>query len=193
MTEQKQSLINYFIRSLSGAWELIKLNPRAQHYFDKSADGFWKSFWAVLLVAPIFFLGLSTSYDVAVELGHQVSLAAHVIEFVLRLPLIALVMIFFTRFLKIDAHYSDMIIAFNWLWVIANYIILPLSILITLKILPLEAGTLVVMAVAVYLELYVTWFLFRNSLRIGGWLAFGVMIFKALFTLTVMQVIIRIF
>ena len=191
--EPKRSLIAHFAQSLVGAWELVKLNPRAMDYFDKSADGFWKSFWAIGLVAPLFFLGLSISYDRAVEMGHQISLTAHIIEFLLRLPLIALVMIFFTKFLRISTHYSDMIIAFNWLWVIANYILLPLSMLISLNILPLEFATLGVMAVAIYLELYVTWFLFKTSLKISGWLAFGVMVFKAMFTLSVMQVIIRIF
>ncbi len=191
--EPKTSLINYFSRSLSGAWQLIKLNPRAMDYFDKSADGFWKSFWAIILVAPVFFLGLGVSFDAAVEQGHQVSFTAHVVEFLLRLPLIALVMVYFTKFLKIDAHYSEMIVAFNWLWVLSNYIILPLSMLISTGIIPIEVGTLLVVVVAVYLELYVTWFLFKQSLKISGWLAFGVMIFKALFTLSVMQVIIRIF
>jgi len=191
--ERKPPLINYFIGSLTGAWQLIKLNPQAMDYFDKSADGFWKSFWAIILVAPLFFLGLNISYEPAVAEGHQVSLMAHIVEFFLRLPLIALVMAYFTKFLKIDTHYSDMIIASNWLWVVANYIILSLSILISLEILPIQAGTLLVVAVAVYLELYVIWFLFKQSLQISGWLAFGVMVFKALFTLSVMQVIIRIF
>ncbi len=193
MMEKLDSLFNYFGRSLAGAWQLIKLNPQAMDYFDKSADSFWKSFWAIILVAPVFLLGLNVSYDMAVEQGHQISLTAHIVEFSLRLPLIALVMAFFTKFLRIDAHYSEMIIAFNWLWVLANYIILPISMLITLGVLPLKAGTLGVMIVAIYLELYVTWFLFKQSLKISGWLAFGVMVFKALFTLSVMQVIIRVF
>ncbi len=191
--EQRNSLINHFIQSIAGAWEFVKLNPRAMEYFDTSAEAFWKSFWAIVLVAPVFFLGLNVSFDLAVEQGHQISLAAHVIEFILRLPLIAVVMIFFTKFLKIDTYYSNMIIAFNWLWVIANYIILPISMLISMGILPLEAGTLGVMVVAIYLELYVTWFLFKQSLQISGWLAFGVVVFKALFTLSAMQLIIRIF
>lgn len=190
---KENQLINYFMRSLTGAWEIIKLNPKGMDYFDKSADGFWKSFWAIALVAPIFLLSLSVSYDLAVEQGHIISRTAHIIDFILRLPLIAVGMIFFTRFLKIDTYYSNMIIAHNWLWVIANYIILPLSVLITRGILPPDMGTLGVMAVAIYLELYVTWFLFKHSLKISGWLAFGAMAFKALFALTMMQIIIRIF
>ncbi|MBL4567933.1 MAG: hypothetical protein JKY85_08035, partial [Porticoccus sp.] len=124
--------------------------------------------WAIAIVAPVFFLGLNISFDLAVEKGHEISMTAHVIEFLARLPLIALVMIFFTKFLKIDGYYVNMIIAFNWLWVIANYIILPISMLISLEVLPLEAGALGVMAVAIYLELYVTWFLFRQALKISG-------------------------
>lgn len=191
--EKNNSIINHFFGQLNGAWQFIKLNPRAMDYFDTSAEAFWKSFWAIALVAPIFFLGLNVGPDQVVIEGVEISKTARIIEYLLRLPLIALVMIFFTKFLKIDSYYSNMIIAFNWLWVLANYIILPISMLIATEILPLKAATLVVMMVAVYLELYVTWFLFRQSLKISGWLAFGVMVFKALFTLSIFQVIIRIF
>lgn len=161
-------------------------------YFDTSAEAFWKSFWAIALLAPVFFIGLSFNPETVEVEGFVISPTARTIEFFLRLPLLALVMVYFTKFLKIDAYYSNMIIAFNWLWVVANYIILPLSILINLGILPAAAG-IIVMAVMLYLELYVTWFMFRQSLKIGGWLAFGVMVFKLLFTLSVMQLIIRVF
>jgi len=193
MMEKRESLINHIVQSLAGAWEFIKLNPRAMDCFDTSAEAFWKSFWAIALVAPLFFLGLMASPDQVVIEGYEISVAARIIEFFLRLPLIALVMIFFTKFLKIDTYYSNMIIAFNWLWVLANYIILPISIVISMGVIPLEVGTLGVMAVAIYLEFYVTWFLFKRSLKISGWLAFGVMVFKALFTLSIFQIIIRFF
>ena len=190
--EKSKSIFNYFTQSLMGAWEFIKLNPRAMDYFDTSAEAFWKSFWAIALLAPIFFLGLSINPETVEVEGYVISPAARTVEFFLRLPLIALVMVFFTKFLKIDTYYSNMVIAINWLWVVANYIILPLSILINLGVLPSIAGVMV-LAIVVYLEFYVSWFMIKQSLKVSGWLAFGVLIFKALFTLSVMQLIIRVF
>lgn len=192
MMKKSNSLLNYFTQSLNGAWQFIKLNPRAMEYFDTSAESFWKSFWAIALLAPVFFIGLILNPETVSIEDYEITAVARTVEFLLKLPLIAVVMILFTKFLKIDAYYSNMIIAFNWLWVISNYIILPLSILINLGILPVSAG-IIVMAMVVYLELYVTWFMFRQSLKISGWLAFGVMVFKLLFTLSVMQFIIRVF
>ncbi len=190
---KKDSLIAYFIRSLTGAWLLVKLDARGMTYFDNSADGFWKSFWAILLSAPMFFIWLNTSYEMAVEQGYQGPIEANIIGFVLGLPLFALVMVFFTKFLKIDAHYSTMIIAYNWLSVVVYYLTMPLDLLMRTGLLPQQIGTLVTMAAIFYLQLYVTWFMFKHALRISGWLAVGVLAFEFLFSLSVMMVLVRLF
>jgi hypothetical protein len=44
------------LRSLTGAWHLFLDRPNALRYFDLSLDGFWRSFGAILLVAPSYFL-----------------------------------------------------------------------------------------------------------------------------------------
>lgn len=189
----KTSLSAYIIQSLTGAWQLIKLNPRAMDYFDTSAESYWKSFWAIIVVAPVFFLSLNLNFGPAVEAGHQVSFLAHVLNYLLQLPLMALVMIFFTRFLRIEANYAPMIIAYNWLWVVSNYIILPLSLLLSLDIIPVRVGGVIIAVVALYLELMVAWFMFKHALKISTWLAIGVTLFESLFSITVMQVLIRFF
>lgn len=48
-------------------------------------------------------------------------------------------------------------------------------------------------AAAIYLMVYVTWFMIKQSLQISGWLAVGVLVFQGMFTLSVMLIIIRIF
>ncbi|PHZ86637.1 hypothetical protein [Paremcibacter congregatus] len=188
---EKQNLISYIGQSLAGAWQLVRLNPRAMDYFDTSAEGFWKSFWAIPVVAPIFFLSLQINFEPAVEQGHQVSLMAHFLNYLLQLPLVAIVMIFFTRFLRIEANYAAMIVAYNWLWALLNYIILPLSLLLTKDIVSVQVGGMIIAAAAIYLELFVAWFMFKQALKISTWLAIGVTAFESLFSLTVMQLLIR--
>ena len=61
MEKNEISLVDHISLSLNGAWQFIKLNPKAMDHFDISSDGFWKSFWAIALVAPIFLLGLKFS------------------------------------------------------------------------------------------------------------------------------------
>jgi len=191
--QQGKSLIAYFIQSIIGAWELVKLNPRAMAYFDISAEGFWRSFWAIPLASPLFFLWVKISYAKAVALGYSGPIEANILAFIIGLPLFALVMVLFTRFLRIDAHYSSMIIAYNWLSVVTYYITMPLDLLMRLGPLPLNIAVLITIAVIFYLQVYVTWFMFKQSLRISGALAIGVLSFEFLFSLSVMAVLLRVF
>jgi len=191
--ENKKSLIAYFIQSVTGAWQLVRLNPRAMEYFDISAEGFWKSFWAIPLASPLFLMWVKISYKQAVEQGYSGPIEANILAFVIGLPLFALVMILFTRFLKIDAHYSSMIIAYNWLSVVTYYITMPLDLLMRLGPLPQNISVLITVAVIFYLQIYVTWFMFKKSLRISGVLAIGVLAFEFLFSLSVMAVLLRLF
>lgn len=195
---ENTSLVAYIIQSLAAAWELIKLNPRAMAQFDTSADSYWKSFWAIIVVAPVFLISLNVNVDLGLTEAEmqqipKVSLLAQVISYVFQLPLVAMVMIFFTRFLKIDANYVPMIIAYNWLWVLINYIILPLTLLLSMGIIPLKVGGVLIAALAFYLELYVAWFMFKQALKISGWLAVGVTLFESLLSLTFVQIVIRVF
>lgn len=43
-------------RALTGAWRLFVGRPDALRYFDTSTEGFWRSFQAIALVAPIYFM-----------------------------------------------------------------------------------------------------------------------------------------
>jgi hypothetical protein len=41
---------------LFGAWRLAHLDPRGMEYFDRSVEGFWRSFWAAAVMAPAYLL-----------------------------------------------------------------------------------------------------------------------------------------
>lgn len=43
-------------RSLTGAWRLFLDRPDAMRFFDVSIDGFWRSFAAIVLIAPTYLL-----------------------------------------------------------------------------------------------------------------------------------------
>jgi len=191
--DEKPSLLNYFAQSLNAAWQLVKLNPRAMDYFDKSAEGFWKSFWAIFLAAPLFAIWLNISYEKAAELGYAGPIEANVIAYLIGLPLFALVMVFFTRFLKIEANYAPMIIAYNWLSVIIYYTTMPIDLLMRTGIVPQNIGMTITFAIIFYLQIYVTWFMFKHALKISGGLAIGVLVFEFLFSLSIMTVLLRLF
>ena len=41
-------------QSLTGAWRLFLNKPDALRFFDTGSDGFWRSFQAIVLVAPVY-------------------------------------------------------------------------------------------------------------------------------------------
>lgn len=42
--------------ALYGAYRLARLDPQGMQYFDLSIGGFWRSFFAAVLMAPFFAL-----------------------------------------------------------------------------------------------------------------------------------------
>lgn len=44
------------VRSLTGAWRLFLDRSDAMQFFDVSADGFWRSFYAIILIFPAYAL-----------------------------------------------------------------------------------------------------------------------------------------
>ena len=47
------------LTGIYGAWRLLLADPRAASLFENSTTGFWKSFFAAILVLPIYFLIIS--------------------------------------------------------------------------------------------------------------------------------------
>lgn len=178
MSEQKPiSLPAYIYYSLSAAWKLIQGNPRSMDYFDLSSDGFWKSFWAIALIIPIFMIKLLNDSDKGM-MQPYVSILIYVIT---ALPVTAIVMHYFTRFMKIGDNYSSMIIAYNWLSALNVNIVMIMSMLL-LQFLPeSQMVGFINLILSFYFKIYVVWFMFKISLQISGWLAIGVIIFESIF------------
>jgi hypothetical protein len=188
MSDEKQiSLPNYIIYSLSAAWKLVQINPRAMEYFDLTSDGFWKSFWAIALIIPVFVLNIF--YTQGAEVPQPLFSSA--IYYITALPLTAFVMYHFTKFMKIDEHYASMVIAYNWLSVVAFNIIEILTLLLITMIPTSTMVAPVIIAIRIYLGGYVGWFMFKKSLRISGGLAFGVLIFEVVFVYTYRAFLLR--
>lgn len=192
MSEQAPYL-THISRSLKGAWELIKLNPRGMDYFDKSADGFWKSFWVLIIGTPILLLWSYLTYDIAVEKEKTGVIWANIAAFYLMLPLFAVLMVFYTKFININKYYSQMIIAYNWLSLLTLYIVMVLELVMWTGIVSEQAGLTITMAMRLYFNLFVIWFMFKHSLKISSMLAVGVVIFEFLTTLSVFSLLSQFF
>ncbi|MEZ5758407.1 MAG: hypothetical protein R3D86_09325 [Emcibacteraceae bacterium] len=182
------SLPNYILRSLFAAWKVIQINPKAMDYFDLSSDGFWKSFWAIAVMLPVFILNLIYRTQ---GMG-QPLFATELIFFFITLPLNAFVMYYFTRYMNINTNYPSMVIANNWVSA-ASFNILVLSTLIINLLAPQNImSSVVLIIISFYFGIFAGWFMYRISLQISGALAVGVLLFDILFSQSVRIIVLKI-
>lgn len=115
-------------RSLTGAWRLLLLDPGAMGQFDVSIGGFRRSFFAAILVAPLYVVrGYLDPAAIEVEaagVGHAV---AQVIAYVLAWAAFPVAMIFIARFLDLRGAYVGFIVALNWARVLQAVLLLAVS------------------------------------------------------------------
>jgi hypothetical protein len=182
--EQNIKLSEYIKRSLKGAWELARANPNSMQFFDLTSDGFWKSFLALGVMAPVFIL--RAYYNMQGEGDHPIM--SESIYFVISLPLTAFVMIYFTRFMKIAENYAPMVIAYNWVNAFIYCLLTIVSLALSLLLPESSGSSFMMLLLNSYFGLYVVWFMFKISLNIGGFLAAGVVLFSNLLN-SVFQII----
>ncbi len=112
--------IAYVQRSIDAAARLALRDAQAMASFDLTADGFFRSFAAMIVALPLYVV-LNYGWEtIAVTIGekHAEANAAHfalyTIDYVLSWLAFPVVMIFVLRFLGLTERYSALIIAYNW-------------------------------------------------------------------------------
>ncbi len=177
---------------------MARANPKAIEYFDLSSDGFWKSFWAIAAMAPAFLLwAFFNMYGQTVEIQEGVTISypllSETIFFLVALPFTAVVMIYFTKYMKISDHYASMVIAYNWTSAIVYLVMAVATVILLSGIISTQVSSIILLLLRVYFGFYVFWFVFKTSLQIGGFFAFGVVLFIKLLDASVQVIIFKIF
>ena len=177
---------------------LARANPKAMEYFDLSSDGFWKSFWAIAAMAPAFLLWVFFNmHGQAVEIQEGVTISypllSETIFFLIALPFTAVVMVYFTKYMKISDHYASMVIVYNWTSAIVYLIMAVATVILLSGIISTQISSIILLLLRVYFGFYVFWFIFKTSLQVGGFLAFGVLLFIKLLDASVQVMIFKIF
>ncbi len=171
--------------ALYGAWRLARLDPGGMSYFDRSVEGFWKSFFAALLVAPghILLLVIELSdVELAAALPRIVVVLA--IIYVMSWTAFPLAMHYLTQTMNRAAEYTGVIIANNWAQVIQILLLTPVTAVARSGLLPGGLGGLLWFA-AFCAILYYSWFIARTALRISGPAAVGIVAFSFVLDYTI--------
>ncbi|MGQ5719262.1 hypothetical protein [Rhizobiales bacterium] len=117
----------------SAVWRTMTGHPEALNNLNTDADGFWRSFYAILISLPPMLIGwveiaarLTDGDETALRLINTVKLAT-IDMIVWLLPL--LIIGFLSRSLGLERRFSTYVVATNWATALFAWIYAPLSFL----------------------------------------------------------------
>lgn len=156
--------------AMAGVVRLWRGDSTAFLSFDRSLAGFWRSFTAAALGAPIHAMLLFISRDEAAgPLDSVRDAAVEAIAYVLTWVTFPLLMTEIVRRLGRDDRFFDYMVPYNWA-ALAQLVLFTLAATLRL-VLPGFFGS-VLMLVAIAAVLHLQWFIAREGLGISGRVAF---------------------
>lgn len=164
-------------KALYGAWRLARFDARGLEYFDRTLDGFWKSFFAAAIAAPAH-LGLLVlaGGDSPVMIGGLFGLMREAAIYVISWLAFPLVMVYVTRYLDREERYFDYIVPYNWAGVLQIAAFLLVSALAVGGVIPEDLAGFVTMAAFAAILVY-QWYIARTGLGIATGAAIAVVFF----------------
>ena len=162
--------------ALYGAYRLARFDAAGMRYFETSIEGFWRSFFAAVIVAPPYAVLLLLRYrNEFAEVDPLRYLCVETIAYVIAWVLFPLVMVTVAEFLERRERYLGYIVAYNWAAVLQNLFYLPFAMLSRdggAEIGALDFFSLVAFgAIMVY-----TWFVTKTALDVPGGTAAAVVV-----------------
>jgi hypothetical protein len=173
----------YLTRSVYGAWRLARLDPAGMTLFELSIPGFWRSFFAAVVVAPFYVALVVLRFEHETDLGADLELSpflgVKLVAYAISWVAFPLAMLAIARLLSLGAFYVPFIIAYNWSAVIQIAVFLPVSLIEASGLLP-EALGAALMMIATIAILFYQWFIARVALQTTALTAAGLVAFDLL-------------
>jgi len=98
-----------------GAVRLAKGDTGGMEHFDFSVDGFWRSFWALVVVAPGYAIIVADQY---ISRGDPVAFwptfSAETVSYLLSWIVFPVLAIWLTRMFDVAERYVPLIVTLNW-------------------------------------------------------------------------------
>lgn len=165
---------------MAGAWRLFCGDPTGLQRFNLSADGFFRSFWVIVLVAPIYAASVLTERSLLLSERLAIDtfddgrfFLARGLTLVIDWFTFPIVMVFVTRRLQLGKQYATYIIVRNWA-------ALPSAALTSLPTLAYGLGLIPILAttLATYVFLIIVlrfgWFIAQTALKTSTAIAAGI-------------------
>lgn len=163
--------------SIYGAFRLAFFDTSGLNHLNISVEGFWRSFFAALLVAPGYVILAGQGLIVDDESLSIWLIVVHTMIYVVSWMIFPLTAFFIVDLLKLGHRFTALIVAVNWAAVIeVTVMILGLGFAM---IMPPDAANLMIVAIVVGLIIY-QWFVIRTALQSSGTVAFAFVLFGLL-------------
>ena len=161
-------------RAIQGCWRLARLDPSGMDFFDKTIDGFWRSFWVAALVAPAYMLlGWFDGGAAAVEAGTARHYTVEGIAYVISWVAYPLAMFYLARLMDREQDFIGYAVAYNWSHIFQVAVFLPVW-----AMAPDDptapSGWSLIMTVATVIVLIYVGYIAKTALRITAMMASGV-------------------
>ena len=165
-------------KALFGVWRLARLDPNGLQYLDDSIEGFWKSFFAGVIVLPGFLilqlLELAFVQEAAVVESWPRVLAVWGIAYVLQWTLFPIATAYVTAEIGRRDEFMRFIVALNWASVIQIAIAVP-AVAMQFVIGPDGFGIFLFLLISLALLFY-SWFITKTALNVSGLVAVGLVV-----------------
>ncbi len=170
--------------AIYGAWRLLRGDRGAYSYFEQTPEGFYRSFFAAVLVAPGYLILLLIHLaGIETQAGALRILAVETIAYVITWTAYPLLMFRVADAMGRANAYIVFVVALNWSKVLHLAILLPVGLITFGGFLP-EAWIGILNLLA-FISIFVyQWFITRTALDTTGFAALG---------LVLLDVIIRVF
>ncbi|MCG8693415.1 MAG: hypothetical protein MI806_19605 [Minwuiales bacterium] len=176
-------------QALYGASLLARLDPRGMSCFNLTIEGFWRSFLAAVISAPLYLLivWFQPQTDAAPGLQDVTlfwRIFVETIDYFVTWATFPVIMVFVARWMGLDHLYVTYIIAYNWCQALVVLLLVVVSAVIGIGILPetIAGFALTVSFVAI---LYYLWFVTKTALQIEWHLAIALVLLEFVATLLV--------
>ncbi len=178
------------VYGIYGALRLARLDAGAMSYFERTPAGFWKSFFAAVIVAPGF--AIIIAYELSrivpgIEAGALRVFLVQIVAYVLGWAAFPVLVHQICEATGRGEAYIGYIVAYNWSKVIQIAVFLPVIGLIALGAPGADGGWMLRLAVS-FLILFYQWFITRTALAVTAMGAVGYVVLDFVIDLTIRMI-----
>jgi len=176
-------------RALSAAVKLIMHDDRGLSEFNNSTTGFWRSFSAIIFIAPLYLFIANIDWAVGTEdapknTGQFLSM----IRLGLQWAVWPLIMVFATRGLGLGHNFTRYVIVYNWSNVILITVLSLPALFFLTGILSLQSAALLTLLLQLG-AFYIEWYLARMSLETTGLIAGAIVLGNFVLSIGIIRII----